>query len=422
MAFSDEHVVIVGASMGGQSAATQLRAGGFTGRITLVGDEPYLPYDRPPLSKKIVTGEWDEEKIRLKPESFYEEKQIELRLGPEWFVSQVDPAKRTVSTVGGEVLTYDHLVLATGGRARRLNIPGRELAGIHQILSLTDANILRDELVSAQRVVVVGAGFIGAETAAALAAHGKDVTLVEVSPAPMAYAIGEEVGDVISTIFAQEGVALETRTTVARYEGDDNGRVTRVMTFDGQAFAADLVIEAVGIIPNVEIAEAAGCRVEGGVRVDAHMRTSVEGIYAIGDIASFPSRYADGPRADERLGHVRIEHWAVAIGHGVTVAKTITGELEPYDELPWFWSDQFGTTYNYAGHAADWDELVWRGDPASRQFSVFYLENGRLAGALCAGRPKDFRGAKMLLSKGSGVDRALLQDPETDLLKYAKSV
>lgn len=408
--------------MGGQSAAAELRAGGFTGRITLVGDEPHLPYDRPPLSKKIVTGEWDEEKIRLKPASFYEEKDIELRLGPDWFVSQVDPSSRTITTTAGEVLSYDHLVLATGGRARRLDIPGRDLEGIHHILSLADANRLRDDLATAQRVVVVGAGFIGAETAAALAAHGKDVTLIEVSPAPMAYAIGEEVGQEIGKVFAAEGVALETRTTVARYDDDGSGRVTRVETFDGQTFETDLVIEAVGIVPNVELAEAAGCRVEGGVRVDAHMRTSVDRIYAIGDIASFPSRYSEGPRATENRGHLRIEHWAVAIGHGVTVAKTINADLQPYDELPWFWSDQFGTTYNYAGHPADWDELVWRGDPQSRQFSVFYLDNGRLAGALCAGRPKDFRGAKMLLTKGADVDRAVLQDQESDLLKYAKSV
>ncbi len=181
-------------------------------------------------------------------------------------------------------------------------------------------------------------------------------------------------------------------------------------------------IEAVGIIPNVELAEAAGCRVDNGVLVDAYMRTSVPWVYAIGDIARYPSSYANGARALPARGRIRVEHWAVAVGHGITVAKTICGLDEPYDELPWFWSDQFGITFNYAGHATEWDELIWRGDVSERKFSVFYIKDGQLAAALCAGRAKDFRGVRLLLEKGWELDREALADADVDLYRLGKSL
>jgi len=360
------------------------------------------------------------EKTKLKDAEFYTEQRITLKLGQQ--IGQVDPDAKTVTTMSMEVIDYDVLVLATGGRPRRLDVPGRDLAGIHQVLEFSDSLRIAEELgAGAQRVVVVGGGFIGAEAAAALVAHGKDVSLIEVSPAPMSYALGTEVGEVFNQIFAEEGVSLDTKTTIASYHGE-NGRVTQAKSFDGRVFDADLVIESVGILPNVELAEAAGCRVENGVVVDQYMRTNVPDVYAVGDIARFPSHYADGPRDEDATGLVRIEHWAVAIGHGAAAARAICGLDEPYDELPWFWSDQFGTTYNYAGHATTWDQTVWRGDVAERKFSVFYLREGRLAGALCAGRPKDFRAAKKLLADGSPIDLDVLMDSDADLLKYAKSV
>lgn len=420
MATQGGKVVIVGASMAGQSAAVELRKQGYDGEILMVSQEEHLPYDRPPLSKKIITREWDFEKIKLKDADFYSENNIQLKLGHQ--IGQVDPVAKTITTVSMEVIGYDVLILATGGRPRRLDVPGRDLDGIHQVLEYSDSLRVAEELgAGAQRVVVVGGGFIGAEAAAALAEHGKDVSLIEVSPSPMSYALGSEVGDVFNRIFKEEGVTLDTKTTIASYHGAD-GRVTHAKSFDGKVFEADLVIECVGILPNVELAEAAGCRVDNGVVVDGFMRTNVEDVYAIGDIARFPSHYADGPRNGEATGLVRIEHWAVAIGHGAAAARAICGSDDPYDELPWFWSDQFGVTYNYAGHATTWDQTVWRGDVGERKFSVFYLREGRLAGALCAGRPKDFRAAKKLLSDGSPIDLEVLADPDSDLLKYAKSV
>lgn len=413
-----DRVVIVGASLGGQNAAVALRENGYQGEIVMISGEGYLPYDRPPLSKKVLTGEWSREKITLKDADFYKDKNIEVRLG--FRVVQVNPDAHTVTTEDKEVIEYTHLVLATGGRPRELTAPGRDLDGIHKLNAYDDARGVRSELPDVTKVVVVGAGFIGAEAAAALAAHGKDVTLIEVSQAPMQYALGEEPGRAIASIFEAEGVTLDMGTTVAAYHGD-GGRVRSVHTYDGRNIDAELVIEAVGISPNVELAEAAGCRVDNGVLVDAYMRTSVPGIYAVGDIARYPSSYAHGARSDT-TDRIRVEHWAVAVGHGITAAKTICGLAEPYDDLPWFWSDQFGITFNYAGHASEWDELIWRGDVAERKFSVFYIKDGKLAAALCAGRPKDFRGVRLLLEKGWELDRAALADADVDLYRLGKAL
>ncbi len=413
-----ERVVIVGASHGGQSAAIELRKSGFTGEIILISEEDYVPYDRPPLSKKVLTGDWNREKITLKTKEFYTENNIELRLGQR--VVQVHPKVRTVTTDNGENIDYTTLILATGGRPRRLDVPGRDLHGIHQINSYDDARDIRSEIDDVKRVVVVGCGFIGAEAAAALRSHGKDVTVIEVASAPMENAIGIEAGNAVAEILKSEGVNLQFEVTVAAYHG--SGRVREVVCYNGEKFAADLVVEAVGIDPNVELAEAAGCRVDNGVIVDSHMHTSVPGILAVGDIARYPSSYATGPKSDTTQERIRVEHWAVAIGHGQTAAKTICGLDAPYDDLPWFWSDQFDVTYNYAGHAPEWDELIWRGDVASRKFSVFYLVNGRLAAALCVGRAKDFRGARLLLENSVEVDREFLADPDGDLYRHAKAL
>ncbi len=419
VAATPDRVVIIGASLGGQTAAVELRKNGYAGEIVLISDENALPYDRPPLSKKVLIGDSTAADIELKSAEFYQEQNIELRLATR--VIKVNSAEKTVTTAGGEVLGYSSLIIATGGRSRKLDIPGRDLEGIHQILAIKDAQRILTELPGVKNVVVVGGGFIGAESAAALRARGLNVSMIEVSPALMSAAIGVEVGTVIAGYFREEGVDLNFNTTVDSYLGE-NGRVNAVQSADGRVFPADLVIEAIGIIPNVELAEAAGCRLDNGVIVDEYMRTRVDDVYAIGDIARYPSRYARGPRDDVAKDRIRVEHWAVAIGHGTTAAKSICEIDEAYDDLPWFWSDQFGTTYNYAGHAPDWDELVWRGDTAERKFAVFYMLKGRLAGALCAGPPKEFRAAKLLLSKGANVDRDVLRDVDVDLYKYAKSV
>lgn len=413
-----KRVVIIGAGVGGYTAAGALRENGYDGEIVLISGEDYLPYDRPPLSKKVLTGEWSRDKITFKPEEFYTEQQINIRLGAR--VIQINAKEHTVRTEKDEIFEYSDLIIATGGRPRKLDVRGRDLDGIHNIGSYAQTRRIRSELEDANKVVVIGAGFIGAEAAAACVRHGKDVTVIEVSPAPMEYALGEEAGQAIAKLFGAENVKMDFGTTVSAYSGD-GGRVRAVHTYDGRSFEAELVIEAVGFVPNIEIAEAAGCRIDGGVIVDEYMRTSVPNIYAIGDIARYPSTYANGPRDPSTRNRVRIEHWAVAIDHGVTAAKTICGLIEPYDKLPWFWSDQFDITYNYAGHATDWDEIVWRGDPTTGSFSVFYLQDAKLAAALCANRSADFRGAKLILEHAYPVDRAVLQDPDQNLYRYAKA-
>lgn len=409
--------VIVGASMGGQTAAVQLRKAGYTGQVVLISDEPHRPYDRPPLSKKVLTGEWDLEKVSLKPAEFYADLDIDLQLNTR--VVAVDAGDRSIRTASGQILPYGTLILATGGRPRRLRIPGSSLAGVHRIGCADDAIAIRDELDLAERIVVVGAGFIGSECAAALRAAGKEVTLVEISPAPMSYALGEEVANVIADVHRGNGVHLAMRTTVAEY-GSNDGRVTDVRTTDGRVFPADLVIEAIGIEPNLELAESAGAKTDGAVLVDEFMRTSVENIYAVGDIAAFPSSYATGPRAAEATQRIRVEHWAVAMGHAAAAANHIAGSPQPFDELPWFWTDQYGITYNVAGHCLEWDHIVWRNSPESGSFSAFYMVGDHIGAALCANAPRDFRGVRMLIEKRVLLSADDLKNPEVNLLKLAK--
>ena len=395
--------VIVGANLAGGRAAQALRKEGFDGRLILIGAEPDPPYERPPLSKEYLRGEAPKEKLFIVPPAFYDENDIELRLGEE--AKRIDVQERAVELDSGERVSFDALLLATGGRARALPIPGVDLEGVYYLRHVGDSESIAAELQEGRRLVVIGAGFIGSEVAASARMKGLDVTMLEIAPVPLERALGRELGGIFAEIHRDHGIDLRTSEGVERFEGAQ--RVERVIATSGAAIDCDLVVIGVGIIPNTEIAEGAGISVNNGIVVDEYCRTDVDGIFAAGDVANFYS-----PILDERL---RIEHWANAQSQGRAAALNMLGRKEPYNEVPWFWSDQYDLNMQLVGHAPSWDEVVFRGSVSERTFTAFYLKDGRLRAALAVNRFRDIRPSRELIKAGLEVDPRKLQDEETEL-------
>jgi len=357
-------VLIAGAGLAGTRCAEALRAESFDGRIVLLGEEPVEPYERPALSKELLAGKRRADDLALRPAGFWAEQGIELRLGKR--VSAFDPVGRTATTADGAVLSWDALVLAIGARARRL--PGsRPLAGVHHLRTLADALALGEELESGRRLAVVGAGFIGGEVASTARALGVNVTLVGGGAAPLERVLGREVGGLLAERYRAHGVTLELGTPVAGLVPGRDGRVRSVRLADGRELRCDVALVAVGAVT-------------GEIATDACGRTAVPGVYACGDAAS-----AWRPRLARRL---RAEHWTSAAGQAAAVAAAILGRSEPYDDVPYFWSDQFGLRLQHVGHAERWARIELEGD--GKSFGVRYLdEDGRLLAALTANRPRE---------------------------------
>jgi|DewCreStandDraft_1066081.scaffolds.fasta_scaffold00103_27 3-phenylpropionate/trans-cinnamate dioxygenase ferredoxin reductase subunit len=395
-------VVIVGANLAGGRAAEALRQEGFDGRIFLVGAEPDPPYERPPLSKEYLRGEAPREKLFIRPDSFWREQEVELVLGVR--AAAIDLQSRRVTLETGQTLQYDMLLLATGGRVRRLEVPGAHLEGVHYLRTIADSERIGAELRPGRRLVVIGAGFIGAEVAASARQKGVEVTMLEVLPVPLQRALGPEVGAIYAEIHRQHGVDLRLQEGIERLEGQ--GRVQRVVTSSGQTIECDAVVIGVGILPETSLAEAAGIAVENGVLVNEYCETTAPGVYAAGDVANFYN-----PVLQERL---RVEHWANAQNQGIAAAKNML-RREPYAEVPWFWSDQYDLNLQYVGHAATWDQVVFRGDVEGRSFTAFYLRDGRLRAALAVNRPREVRFARELIRAGVAVSAAQLADEGVDL-------
>jgi 3-phenylpropionate/trans-cinnamate dioxygenase ferredoxin reductase subunit len=358
--------VIVGASLAGAKAAETLRSEGFDGRVVLIGAELERPYERPPLSKDYLRGESGREQIYVHEEGFYAEHEIELRLGVT--VTHVDPSSRLLALDDGDPLRYDRLLLTTGSEPRRLSIPGAELDGVHYLRSVGDSDALGERLDRGGSVVVVGAGWIGAEVAASARHRGLDVTIVEPQSVPLERALGAELGAVYRDIHADHGVRLLLETGVEAFEG--GAAVERVRTSDGQELACDFVVVGVGVQPRTRLAEGAGLAVENGILVDEHLQTSVPGVFAAGDVAN-----AQHPFYGQRI---RVEHWANALNQGAAAARNMLERREPYDTIPYFYSDQYDLGMEYAGHASTWDRIVFRGDPASREFIAFWVVEDRV--------------------------------------------
>ncbi len=396
-------LVIVGGGLAGAKAAEALRNEGFEGRVVLVGEEAERPYDRPPLSKGFLRGEDDIDKVYLHQPAFYDDRGIELRTASP--VTGIDASGGAVVLGTGERLGYDRLLLATGAAPRRLRVPGADLDGIVYLRDLGDAHHLRAALAQATRVAVVGGGWIGAEVAACARQLGRDVTLLHSAAAPFQSVLGPEVANVYRALHADHGVDLQMGKRVAGFGGGDS--VEEVRTTDGDRIAADVVVVGVGVVPRTELAEAAGLRVDDGIVVDEHLRTSDERILAAGDVAS-----AWHPFYERR---VRVEHWANALNQGPTAARNMLGRDEPYQRLPYFYSDQYDLGMEYLGYATDWDRVVFRGDPASGQFIAFWVKDDRVLAGMHANVWGVVEAMRHLIESRRPVDDARLADPDTPL-------
>jgi NADPH-dependent 2,4-dienoyl-CoA reductase/sulfur reductase-like enzyme/nitrite reductase/ring-hydroxylating ferredoxin subunit len=368
--------VILGAGAAGYAAAQTLREDGFRGRVALVTREDRAPYDRPNLSKDYLQGHAEPEWMPLRPEEFYKEHDIELLCGRE--ATRVDAAAKTVTFHGGDTLSYDALLVATGGSARRLNIPGSDLKNVCLLRSFSDADSVIETARRSKRCVVVGSSFIGMEAAASLRARGLDVTVVSPSREPFESVLGAEVGALFRRAHEEQGVKFKLGSVVYRFEG---ASVVEAVTLEGgERIETDMVVAGVGVYPATGFLEGVSLQEDGSVVVDAHMRAA-EGLYAAGDIASFPD-----PRTGARA---RIEHWRTAQQQGRVAAHNMVGKDTAFDGVPFFWTRQFDTGLLYVGHASQWDEIIYAGDVAAQDFIAFYVKDGRALAAAGVGRDRD---------------------------------
>ena len=403
-----ETFVIVGAGHAGGRAAQALRQHGFAGRIVLVGAEPYLPYERPPLSKELLAGDDGLEKAQLHDRAFYDDNRIELRLGKA--VEAIDRGAHTVRLGDGETIAYDRLLLTTGARVRRLPVPGAELDGVHYLRDFDDTLAIRARLKPGSRLAVIGGGFIGLEVAASARARGARVTVLEAADRLMGRAVAPEISRHFEALHRRHGVDVRLGVRVSAIEGTDH--VERVVLAEGESIPADCVVVGIGIVPNVELAEAAGLAVDNGIVVDAQGRTSDPDIFAAGDAVNQPNAF---------LGRrVRLESYQNAQDQAMTVARNMAGEAQDYEDSLWVWTDQYDVNLQMTGMPDEWDRLVYRGDPASGSFALFYLKNGRVAAVNTVNMGREMRAAQRLMRSGARVEPEQLADPGIKLLKLAR--
>ena len=398
-------VVIVGAGHGGAQAAIALRQAKFAGSILMIGDEPEPPYERPPLSKDYLSGDRSFERILIRPEAFWRDRDVTMRLATR--VEAVDPVAHRVTTDDGRSIGYGRLVWATGGSPRRLTCDGHDLTGLHTVRTRADADRLMAELPDVRRAVVVGGGYIGLEAAAVLAKAGKAVTLLEAQDRVLARVAGEALSRFYEAEHRAHGVDVRLGVTVACVHGE-GGRVTAVDLTDGTRIAADLVIVGIGIVPVVAPLLAAGADGGNGVAVDAGCRTSLPDVYAIGDCALHANAFADGAQ-------MRVESVHNANDQASVVARRIVGEDAVYRATPWFWSNQYDLKLQTVGLSVGFDAAVLRGDPAARSFSVIYLRDGRVVALDCVNAVKDYVQGRKLVEAGAVIDPARLADAATPL-------
>ena len=390
-------IVIVGAGQAAGQLAASLAQEGLGGRVTLIGDEPHLPYQRPPLSKKYLAGEIELDRLFVKPAAFYEKNGIGLQLGKR--VARIDRGSRTVILEDGSGLPYATLVLATGSRPRRLPLPGSELDGIFYLRGIADVAAIRARFEQGKSLVVVGGGYIGLELAAVAVRHGLKVSVLEQAPRLMARGVGPLVSEFYEQLHRQEGIDLHLGAAVQSFEGRD-GLVRRVICNGG--FDADIVVIGAGALPNVELAQEAGLATADGILVDALCRTEDPAVYAIGDCTS-----QFHPLIERNL---RLESVHNALEQARIAAASICGKPPPAVQVPWFWSDQYDVKLQMAGIPSSYDDAVMRGQPGRRSFAVFYLANGALVGIDAVNRPADFMISKLLIGERARVDRAKLLD------------
>ncbi|MGF0313333.1 NAD(P)/FAD-dependent oxidoreductase [Rhodococcus sp. IEGM1428] len=403
-------IVVIGNGHAGVQVADSLRQQGYTGALTLIGDEDHAPYQRPPLSKEHLSTATSPDLAPLRGSDHYDRHGVTLHLGTR--VSDIDRSRHEIRTGAGEVLRYSKLILATGTAGRKLDVPGRFLDGVVELRTLSDAHDLQHRLGPAKKVLIVGAGFIGLEVAAMARARGLDITVVEPNAAPLMRALSGITASHLARELQARGVAFRFGETVTAFEGRD-GKVRAARTSTDERIDADLVLVSIGVTPRTELAVKAGLEVQNGIVVDATLTTSDPDILAIGDCANHPSVHIDGP--------VRIESVQNATDQARTAAKTALGRPSPYTATPWFWSDQGDTKLQIVGIASPDDESVLRGDVDSGKFSVFRFRNDRLTAVESVNRLSDHMAARRLLQAHRGINRALAANLDFDLKGYSKT-
>jgi 3-phenylpropionate/trans-cinnamate dioxygenase ferredoxin reductase subunit len=405
-----QHFVIVGGGQAAAQAAASLRQGGYTGRLSLVGAEALLPYQRPPLSKKYLAGEIAAERLSIRPQTFYEQHGIELLLGVA--LAGLDAAAQCAVLADGRPLAYVGLLLATGSRVRRLRVPGADLPGVHYLRSRADADGLGAALAGAGRLVIIGGGYIGLEVAAVARQRGRDVTVLEAASRVMGRVVAPEVSAFYHAYHSAAGVQIHCGRQIDRLAGTD--RVEAVVTRDGSEFPADAVLVAIGIEPETTLAERSGIRCENGIVVDEYAATNVAGIFAAGDCTSLPSALY-GRR-------VRLESVHNAIEQAKTAAASMLGQPRAYADVPWFWSDQYDLKLQIAGLSDGYDQAIRLGPPESRCYSVAYLREGRLIALDAINDPRAFLAAKKLIWARTTFTREQLGEPGFNLTGFAANL
>jgi 3-phenylpropionate/trans-cinnamate dioxygenase ferredoxin reductase subunit len=401
-------VVILGAGHAGGSAAVALRHFGHEGPIVLVGEEPLLPYQRPPLSKAWLKGEADEEDLQLRPPSFYAENDIAVRLGIR--ATRIDRPSKQVALSDGEILPYDALIIATGARARRLDLPGAEMARTLELRTVADAEMLKASIAPGKRLAIVGGGYVGLEVAASARSLGAEAVVIEREPRILARVACPILSDFFTAYHCKHGVRFELDAWVVALEGE-GGEVRAVRLNDGRRLACDLVLIGVGALPNQELAEEAGLECHHGIVVDEEARTADPAIFAIGDVTRRPL-----PLYGRSF---RLESVPNALEQAKQAAAAITGRKPPPHEVPWFWSDQYDLKLQIAGLPFDVDDLVLRGDPTSARFAVFHMKGDAIQAVEAINSPAEFMGGKLLIGSQKPVSREKLADPSISMKEVA---
>jgi 3-phenylpropionate/trans-cinnamate dioxygenase ferredoxin reductase subunit len=392
-----ERIVIIGAGQAGCQAVASLRAEGFAGSIAMIGDEPFAPYQRPPLSKTYLMGTMERDRLFLKPDAFYAASQCETIFGVP--AVSINRDAKEVALADGRVLGYDKLLLATGSRVRKIRIPGADLAGIHYLRSIADVDALRPAFQSAKSLAVVGGGYIGLEVAAVARKYDLAVTVLEALDRVMARAVSKPVSEFFEKVHREAGVQFHMDTAVEAFEGTDGLTGVRA---GGKVFAADIALVGIGVIPNCELAEAAGLECADGIRVDKFCATSDPAIFAAGDCTRHHARNGD---------LIRLESVQNAIDQAKHAALAMVGKPAAYNEVPWFWSDQYDLKLQIAGLAKPGDRIVLRGDPASRKFAVFHLRGGGAVVAVEAvNAAPEYMVGRKLIAEGAHVAPQRLAD------------
>jgi 3-phenylpropionate/trans-cinnamate dioxygenase ferredoxin reductase component len=401
-----ENIMIVGAGQAAVQTVDTLRRRGFTGKVTLVGEEPWLPYQRPPLSKKYLAGTLERERLLIRPAQFFAEHRVTTHLGRR--VTDLAPRERHVRLDDQQVLPWDALLLATGSRPRTLLVPGAQLPGVHTLRSIADVDRIRAECRPGGHLVIIGGGYIGLEVAATARELGMEVTVLEMAERIMNRVTCPQVAAFYAAEHARAGVRILCNARLRALHPDPaTGRVRAVLTEDGAEHGADLVVVGIGVVPADELAKAAGLDCENGVVTDGHCRTSHEGIWAAGDCASHLNR--------QYGRHLRLESVDNAFEQGTTVALNMLGTPTPHDKVPWFWSDQYDLKLIIVGVGFGYDTVVMRGVPATRSFSACYLRGGELVAIDSINAPKDQMAARKLIAAHARPDPARLADPAVPL-------